>query len=159
VVTGAEQRRAAPALAMPRRCSRDTSSNARFFSFFNKKNHNLHGIRHVARVIARGLGGSTLLSTRHQLPRPAPRFPHLGEARCTKHNFEKPGVRSVPRAQQANQTGENIRVYRYTKLWVFIISDTYFSSVAPNHCRSVEVTVYRLQKTVPVTEMATMRGV
>jgi hypothetical protein len=54
--------------------------------------------------------------------------------------FEKPGVRSAARPQ-AKQTGENIRLYRYTKVWVFITSDirTYFSSVAPNHCMGRDV--------------------
>jgi len=83
---------------------------------------------------AKGVGGgSTLLHTRHHLPTPAPLLLHLSEARCTRHNFEKPGVRSVARPQ-ANGIGENNRVFRYTKVWVFIISDTYFSSVAPNNC-------------------------
>ena len=33
-------------------------------------------------------------------------------------------MRSVARPQ-ANQTGENIQVYRYMKEWVFIIPETY----------------------------------
>jgi len=48
----AEQRRAAPPPAMPRRCSRHTSANARFFLVFYKRNDNSYGVRHVARGIA-----------------------------------------------------------------------------------------------------------
>ena len=82
---------------------------SRFFSFLPKKNDISYGVRiHSARHRGDG-GGSTLILSRHHIPRPAPLFPHSSEARRTHTNSEKPGVRSVARPQ-ANRSGENIRV-------------------------------------------------
>ena len=51
-----------------------------------------------------GGGGSTLLHTRHHLPRPAPLIPDLAEARCTRHNFDKHGAWRVPGALKSHSS-------------------------------------------------------
>jgi len=83
VVVAANQLRAAPP---PRDAAAMEPSAMQLVVFSRnspKKNHisygdRLHGARH-----REGGGGSKLVRSHHHLPRPAPLFPHLNEARRT----------------------------------------------------------------------------
>ena len=92
VVVAANQLRAAPPLTMPRTVE---SIAVRIVVFFGELRENTTSCMARSPRHREGGGGSKMVRSHHNHPRPTPLLPDLNEARRTHVYLEKTGVQSL----------------------------------------------------------------